>query len=561
MPDLSAASTNPSGPEKYCYKDFDVDIISKGSGQGYLINCRSPSGEAHEIFQLSYNTTDLKRQLDLVRIAVARAGAEEICLEDEKAVREFGIELFNSLFTGKIRTRFDTSIQEVERQGMGLRLRIHFVEAPELAILPWEFLFDDCQGDYICLSQNTPIVRHLDLQGKKSLSVKPPLRILGMLAVPKDQNQLDVDNERKLVENAIKPLEERGLLKLVWMEGHSLRDLQKEMDRRGPWHIFHFIGHGEFDEILGKGKIDLTGNGGNTNSSDATQLARILADHKYLRLVIINACEGARGSQNDIFSSTSSILIQHGIPAVIAMQYEISDKAALEFSSAFYESLANGSPVDTSVSYARKAVSSAFAKTVEWGTPVLHLRSPDGVLFNLEHYPSTPHVPAEESSPQTERVLTPSEYLNQGVEFYHLGKYKEAIESYDNALAVNPTYTYAWRYRGMALSNLGRYKDAIKSYDEAIAINRDDAGVWFNRAVDLYNLGLYKESVASYDEAIAKNINDEEAVWYGRAIALYNDGQYKESVASFDKVLAINPDSAVKPQREEALKKQKQSAL
>ena len=103
-----------------------------------------------------------------------------------------------------------------------------------------------------------------------------------------------------------------------------------------------------------------------------------------LRLVVLNACEGARGGKRDIFSSTASILIEQGVPAVLAMQYEISDKAAVEFSRSFYEAIADGWPVDAATSEARMAIRLEAGNSFEWGTPVLFMRAPDGLLFKLQ---------------------------------------------------------------------------------------------------------------------------------------------------------------------------------
>ena len=96
----------------------------------------------------------------------------------------------------------------------------------------------------------------------------------------------------------------------------------------------------------------------------ATQLARLLTDHKSLRLAVLNACEGAKGGDRDIFSSTASILVRRGLPAVLAMQYEITDWAAIELSRTFYESIADGLPVDVAVAESRKAVSLAVSNMV-----------------------------------------------------------------------------------------------------------------------------------------------------------------------------------------------------
>src|SRR2546430_144567 len=128
-------------------------------------------------------------------------------------------------------------------------------------------------------------------------------------------------------------------------------------------------------------------------------MAMLLADHRSLRLVVLNSCEGARGSELDIFSSTAAILVRRGIPAVLAMQYEITDRAAITLSKVFYEALAKGIPVDRAVSEARKTISLAAGTTVEWGTPVLYMRSPNGVLFDLSADVKTPSKPSPAKPP------------------------------------------------------------------------------------------------------------------------------------------------------------------
>jgi CHAT domain-containing protein len=113
----------------------------------------------------------------------------------------------------------------------------------------------------------------------------------------------------------------------------------------------------------------------------ASDLALLVDDHYFLRLVFLNSCEGARGSPRDAFSSTAATLVRSGIPAVVAMQYEITDRAAIEFSRSFYDAVADRLPIDAAVAEARTAVKMGSA--LEWGTPVLYLRSGDGLIFNI----------------------------------------------------------------------------------------------------------------------------------------------------------------------------------
>jgi hypothetical protein len=76
--------------------------------------------------------------------------------------------------------------------------------------------------------------------------------------------------------------------------------------------------------------------------------------------------------------------VQQGIPAVIAMQFEITDQAAITLAREFYGAVADGYPVDAAMAEARKAIF-ATGNDVEWGTPVLYLRAPDGRIFDVAH--------------------------------------------------------------------------------------------------------------------------------------------------------------------------------
>jgi hypothetical protein len=111
--------------------------------------------------------------------------------------------------------------------------------------------------------------------------------------------------------------------------------------------------------------------------------ARLMADHPSLRLVLLNACQGAQAGAS--YVSLAQLLAQRGVPAVLAMQYPIGEDAALEFARVFYTALALGRPVDVATSEARKAMSVAAPGAWEWATPVLFLGG-DGQLW-AQHEP------------------------------------------------------------------------------------------------------------------------------------------------------------------------------
>jgi len=363
------------------YVDFDLEINEESTTRSYPVTARSPEGEAHAQMRFPFDEWELRDKLRDLENALLRSGGKRrrIGTPEEQSVQSFGRALFEALLVGDVGAHYRMSLREARRQNKGLRLKLH-VRPPELSTLPWEFVYDP-QRDYLCLSSMTPLVRYPNVpQPIEQLTVAPPLRILGMVASPRGLSQLDVGHEKRLMEEVIKGLRAQGLVQLSWLEGQSWRDLQRVM-RQGPWHVFHFIGHGGFDPETEEGAIALADEEGRTHLLGATALARLLDDHYPLRLVFLNSCEGAKGSPRDAFSSVAATLVRSGAPAVVAMQYEITDRAAIEFSRSFYEAVADGLPVDAAVAEARTAIS--MASDLEWGTPVLYMRSSDGHIFDI----------------------------------------------------------------------------------------------------------------------------------------------------------------------------------
>src|SRR5262249_8804194 len=189
-----------------------------------------------------------------------------------------------------------------------------------------------------------------------------------------DHPQLNVDQEWTNLRTALGDLEQSGLVTLERLDGANLEMLGKRLDRGGH-NVLHFIGHGGFDSHEQDGVLILEDEHHRGVHISGRKLGMLLYDHRRsLRLAVLNACEGARVGRTDPFSGTAQSLVQQGIPAVIAMQFEISDEAAITLTQAFYTALAEGHPVDTALANARKVIF-ARGNEVEWGTPVLYLRS------------------------------------------------------------------------------------------------------------------------------------------------------------------------------------------
>jgi tetratricopeptide (TPR) repeat protein len=83
-----------------------------------------------------------------------------------------------------------------------------------------------------------------------------------------------------------------------------------------------------------------------------------------------------------------------------------------------------------------------------------------------------------------------------------LGRFEEAIASYDEALKFKPDDHEVWNNRGFALGNLARYEDAIASYDEVLKFKPDFHVAWYNRACAYGVLGNIDAALENLHTAI-----------------------------------------------------------
>ncbi|OBQ28410.1 MAG: hypothetical protein AN483_15785 [Aphanizomenon flos-aquae MDT14a] len=134
-------------------------------------------------------------------------------------------------------------------------------------------------------------------------------------------------------------------------------------------------------------------------------------------------------------------------------------------------------------------------------------------LLDTHHYQEALNVYNQAIALKTDNAET---WVNRGNALIALQKYPEAVESYDKAIAIRPNKDEAWYNRGNALTALQKYKEAIRSYDESIAIHSNKHEAWINRGIALTKLQLYKEALASYNQAITIHPNLDKA-YYNKA--------------------------------------------
>ena len=376
------------------YLNFDLSL-SGDENQYRAKVTESPAGHASLNFTLPFSKAELNNFIQTT--SQNRSNTRSLDLEpsDIQTVETLGNKLFSCLITGEIAERFRTSLAIADTQDKGLRIRFGFSDAPTLIDIPWELLFDSANKKYIGLSNKTPIIRKLDLATLPRLrQIHGCLQVLVMISSPKDHSPLNVEQEWQQINEATAELQKTNRIALTKIEP-SLTSLQSEL-RNDDYHVFHYIGHGGFDKATNDGVLVLEDSERNGHIVTAQDLGTMLHDESSLQLAFLNSCHGARTSIADPFAGVGQTLLQNGMPAVIAMQFEITDDAAITFSSELYSALTVGYSIERAVAEGRKAISISVNK-IEWATPVLYTSLEGGALIHR----------GESSSKKVEAKKTP----------------------------------------------------------------------------------------------------------------------------------------------------------
>lgn len=377
------------------FDDITLEIRSLGDA-GFETRFQTETqGEAAGPFALRLDSKKLQPLLKVFQPAPARAAIPD--------PRKIGSTLFDALIQEKVRRLFDRCLSQVDETGPDglprtVRLRLQMnLDDPKvrpLAALPWETLHDPLYGTFFGHGRKHLLIRHPALpRPVEPLAVEPPLRILVVPSSPRDLAPLDLDEEVARLEAALKG---ESRIQVEILQPPTFDALRARL-REETFHILHFMGHGGFKPETGLGWLCFEDARHRTRRVEGPFFSDLLAQFTDLRLVVLNACHTSEmpGTQEATPYGTLGMAVSlAGVPAVIGMQYKVSDSGAILFSSTFYRHLAAGEPVDAAVGLARRELYESWYPAMEWALPVLFLRSRDGRIFDVPRGTAPPAPPA-----------------------------------------------------------------------------------------------------------------------------------------------------------------------
>lgn len=163
----------------------------------------------------------------------------------------------------------------------------------------------------------------------------------------------------------------------------GIHDVLQEAEERGqPYDFIHVLAHGMLDE-RGDGYLLLTDELGDAAPIHQNSFRSLFPRVHQVRLVFLAACQSGSGEQKvgRPLAGLAPTFLRCGIPAVIAMQDEISARGAAAFAKAFYEEVMAHGYVDTAVVEGRREIERRVPSGAEWSIPVVYLQAEEPRLW------------------------------------------------------------------------------------------------------------------------------------------------------------------------------------
>jgi predicted O-linked N-acetylglucosamine transferase (SPINDLY family) len=134
-------------------------------------------------------------------------------------------------------------------------------------------------------------------------------------------------------------------------------------------------------------------------------------------------------------------------------------------------------------------------------------------------------------------------HANLGFALHNLKRYDQARACLEKSVALKPNYPTAQKNLGNALLRLGRAEQAVAAFNRAIELKADDADAHCNRGVAEMQLKRYEAAALSAERALALQPRHFEAL-VGKGLAHLELRHYEVAENALNAALAIKPDHA-----------------
>ncbi len=300
----------------------------------------------------------------------------------------YGKLLGEQLFASQeVQAAFRETRAVAHSQDSSLRIRLFIgPSAPELHDLRWETLRDPQDASSLLTTEHLLFSRYLSSADWRPVRLRPQstLRALVVISDPVDieEYQMAPLKEFKELDQAKLGLGDMYFATLLSGGSATLKNLIATLRNDEPYDILYIIAHGKI--IDDEPRLWLEDE---QEMSDLVSGQELVIQLKELvqrpRLVVLASCQSAGTGQEPQPGEARALialgphLAEAGIPAVIAMQGNMSVETVKEFMPVFFKELQRDGQIDRAIAVARGTV----RKQPDWWMPVLFMRLKSGKIW------------------------------------------------------------------------------------------------------------------------------------------------------------------------------------
>jgi hypothetical protein len=313
----------------------------------------------------------------------------------------YGAQLSAMLFAERtVREGWATAWGYALRGEAPLHVRLHIAaDAPELHALRWELLQHPQSGQFLATDERIVLTRYLASGAMAPLRRRAAgdLRALVLIASPSNLADYRLAPVDVAAESARARVALSALSPTIIAGGQGGQPVSAGLiaeRARDGYDVIVLIAHGGTRD--GAPFLMLEGADGRAEPTSAAVLVDMLSQlARRPTLVVLASCQSAGDEAETVLNALGPQLLRAGIPAVLAMQGNISMIAIARMLPVFWRELQRDGQIDRAIAAAR-----AVARDLpDWWRPVLFSRLRDGRIWEADPMPTAIVAPLSARMP------------------------------------------------------------------------------------------------------------------------------------------------------------------
>lgn len=171
--------------------------------------------------------------------------------------------------------------------------------------------------------------------------------------------------------------------------------------------------------------------------------------------------------------------------------------------------------------------------------------SPGTIWLTLGHIYSTESNYPEAINSYDQAISVEPEFVcaynDRGNIYLTQGNLDAALADYDMAIAIDPEFAHPYNNRGLIYAERRSFDLALSDFNQTIAYDPENALGYVNRGDVYFDLKNWEFALSDYNQAITYGFEDP-AIYSNRGVALYQLGDFRLALDSFDHALTMKPE-------------------